>query len=263
MEGGEEHEIAHLCPSPCGVGELPLTLRICLALSPVTFHPHPRICTEAAEGPALSAELSGTEPYILSGPKPQPGKADCPLAWAVSRCKPPRLLVLNLEAKAEATLHTSLLLHCCLTAQKLRLISIKCFTYLSPLLEAPCSTPLSFLASCSLFYYTEDKIYYQGSLCSCFSHPYCLLHLCMYLGCVCMRACALGHTHTFLYTCSNVTACIWRSEDILPGSVLSSSSVGPRDRIQVVGLGSNHLDLLSHFGDPTQCLSILLPTLTT
>lgn len=135
--------------------------------------------------------------YILSGPKPLPRKATCPLAWAVSRS-----LVLNLEAKAKATFLASLLLHCCLTARKLRpwLISIRCFTYVSPLLEAPYSTPLSFLFflfSCFLFYYTEDKIYCKDlSICSCFSHHY----LCMYSGCVCLSVCVCAPTHVHTRT---------------------------------------------------------------
>lgn len=111
VEGRGQHESLRqlrAIPSPSTVGDclFPSPLRICLALSLLTSHPLSRISVEAVKGPALSAELLGTEPSSPSGPEPPPQKADCPLTWAVSRCEPSGSFVLDLEVRAEATLQT-------------------------------------------------------------------------------------------------------------------------------------------------------------
>lgn len=50
--------------------------------------------------------------------------------------------------------------------------------------------------------------------------------------------------------CVCVCVQFWRSEDNLPGPVLSFHHVGPRHQTQAAGLGSRHLYLLNHLDSP-------------
>lgn len=50
--------------------------------------------------------------------------------------------------------------------------------------------------------------------------------------------------------CMCAVAHMWRPEDNLKKSIFSLYQVGPRIQTQGISLGSKHLYMLSHLGDP-------------
>lgn len=55
---------------------------------------------------------------------------------------------------------------------------------------------------------------------------------------------------SFVCVAGHLPQCTWESEENLEQSVLSFHLVDPRDRTQIVRLGSKHLYLLSPFTGP-------------